>query len=159
MEKKKRQAIAQLWESNQAPAPPRDFLRTLSISNTLPLQYWQRGYLFWGIFDDTLYKLTQSRFPAKVVPLKRRPVFCIRVLNLKIGAEVCPCTTRKQGGESHYIGEGCRLYHTGYTVQKDSYIIEKIRCKIPAYTAGRLRFLGEVPENCIKTSGARNDGK
>ena len=149
----------QLWETDPSPSDPPDILHVLTTSDTLPVRYWRHGFLFRGLFDETLHKLTLSKFPSKIVPFKRRPVFCLRVLTHQIGAEVSPCTTKKQSGKTRFIHKGCILYHAGHYIEKDSYIIEKIRFKIPSYTAGRLKFLGEVPRSCIRVKGTRNDGK
>lgn len=111
---------------------------------------------FFGAKDEELSGLTSSRFPGRVVSGKKHPVFSLKPLPEGVGFQVCPCSSKRpfEEGVFRYIEKGCRLRHTAYIMDRDSYLIELARFNIPVSMAGRLLFKGEVPADCLRTAGA-----
>ncbi|MDD5204085.1 MAG: hypothetical protein PHS17_01615 [Desulfobacterales bacterium] len=106
---------------------------------------------FRGLPDKLAYEWSGGQFPAKPGS-GNHPVFSSKPLPDGTGFRVCPCSSKRPFDEKsfRFIRKGCRLLHTGYTMDRNSYLIEKIRLNIPRTLAHRLRFLGEVPEECIR---------
>ncbi|MBW1735827.1 MAG: hypothetical protein JRJ71_15835 [Deltaproteobacteria bacterium] len=113
---------------------------------------------FTGARDIELVGLTDGRFPATPRRRGSHPVFSLGRLPQNAGCAVCPCSSRRPYGRSEYlwIREGCTLLHTGYVMDRDSFIIKRLRFNIPAGIAYGLRFRGEVPDTCIESTGDRS---
>ncbi len=118
----------------------------------LPLKYWKSKMFFKGAKDDELAEVTGNQFPARMVPGKSHPVFSLKPISYRIGFMVCPCTTKKPIKPTAYlhIDAGCQLLYTKRPMEKDAYVLREIRFPIPRSLAYALRFMGEVPENCIE---------
>jgi hypothetical protein len=123
-----------------------------SVKN-LPLKHWRRNLLFFNFRDEDFLEMTGGQFPAKLVKDKAHPVFSLKPRPGNAGFRVCPCSSKRpfNSRDYRYIVKGCRLLHTGYTMDRHSYLIENLRFNIPASIAGTLRFKGEVPEEGLKT--------
>jgi hypothetical protein len=147
--KRKKHPFTAIWTTGSVSTPGMNFQQILSHSTSLPVRYWQPDFYFWGMLDETIHGLSDQRFPGKIIPFKRRPIFCMRVLPNNIGAEVCPCSTQKQYIKSRCIRKGCQLEYTGHVMDKKSYLVERIRFNIPSFSAGKLSFRGKVPAKCI----------
>ena len=118
----------------------------------LPVRFWRPHMFFTGAKDEDLSVFTNGQFPKKTVSRKSHPVFSLRKLPQDIGFTVCPCTSSrpfKRGG-FRYIHKGCKLSHTNHVMDRDSFLVEKMRFNIPPSVAYRLRFKGEVPDRCLK---------
>ena len=142
-----------IWTKKpQSDAIWKNIEQTLGAVNRLPLQYWKPNMFFVGAQDKTLSELTQGRFPAKQSKRKTHPVFSLEQLPFQTGFKVCPCSSRPpfQQNRCHYIKKGCRLKHTDHLMDRNSYLIEQVTFNIPSSVAFRLRFRGEVPDECVK---------
>ncbi|MFZ7110053.1 MAG: hypothetical protein ACOWYE_00080 [Desulfatiglandales bacterium] len=127
----------------------------LEMAEHIPLLYWRPAMLFTGAADRGLYRLTKGRFPAGPLTSKRRPVFALKPLSGACGFKVCPCSTKipfDQAGP-RYIRQGCRLRPTGRRVERDSFLVENMTFNIPPSMALSLRFLGVVPDECLRREG------
>ena len=120
----------------------------------LPLAHWKEKMFFVGAEDRELDNLTEGKFPAKVVHRKTHPIFSLRSLPGGCGFVVCPCSSKRPYSQKtiHLIREGCKLIHTGYVMDRTSYLVDHIRFSIPRLVAYSLWFKGEVPNECIVTS-------
>ncbi len=142
--------LMNLWIDKDASVPGTKIYGIFASSEKLPLKYWKPNLLFRGLSDESLKTLTHQRFPGFVKPGKSHPIFSLKILPNFIAAELCPCSTKRSNKKNRYISEGCILNYTNYPIHKNSYLLENIKFKIPAYSAGKLTFLGEVPESCLK---------
>lgn len=117
----------------------------------LPLRYWSERMLFFGAPDEELSRLSNGVFPAKLVAKKTHPVFVLDVLPFGSGARVCPCSSQRpyRQGAFSFIRKGCRLLHTGTIQDRDAYLIDWLHFPLPPKMAYRLRFKGQVPQDCI----------
>jgi len=124
-----------------------------SVSD-LPLKYWRENFFFLGARDEELLGLTSGCFPATTTAAKTHPVFSLHHLPDNVGFTACPCTSRIPFNSIRYryIKKGCRLQHTGYCMDRNSYLVEAFKLNIPASMAGKLRFKGEVPNEWVKAS-------
>jgi len=137
-----------------SPKPPsqfssRDIESILGAVIRLPLPYWQPRMFFLGARDKELLQLTERRFPVK--PKRSHPIFSLEALPDRVGFRVCPCSSRKPYDTRRYrfIEKGCTLLHTGNSMDRNSYLVEKVTFNIPPSVARALRFWGEVPGNCM----------
>jgi hypothetical protein len=127
----------------------------LGATLNLPLKYWRPRFYFTGAPDETLHELSDGEFPAAKTPArfshKTHPILALKSLPDTVGFKVSPCSSQKpyRMGRFRYIRGGCRLRYTGHVMDRDSYIVDKVRFNIPSSVAYRLRFLGEVPEACL----------
>lgn len=141
-----------LWSSlPRTMTAERDLESILGVVTGLPLPYWKERMLFRGLRDKLAFRWTGGRFPAKRSS-GTHPVFAIKALPENTGFRVCPCSSKKPFNERifRFIQKGCCLLHTGHTMDRHSYLVDKIRLNIPSSAASRLRFMGEVPEDCIR---------
>ena len=116
----------------------------------LPLPYWKERMFFRGLPDRSALNLSGGRFPAG--PIRgTHPVFSLTPQPNGVGFKVCPCSSKKpyHQGKFRYIRKGCRLIYTGHTLDRNSYLVEKVQFNIPRSIAVELRFMGQVPEACI----------
>lgn len=131
-----------------------DLAVVLCSTINLPMRYWRSNFLFTGAMDEDLYEMTFGVFPAKPLPEKTHPVFCVQPLPHGVGAKVHPCSTKKpwkRGNQKpRYVQEGCSLLYTGFQIDNDSYLLAMIRLTIPSSMAMDLHFRGEVPAECVK---------
>jgi hypothetical protein len=129
---------------------PGDLDLILCSTVYLPMRFWRKNFWFTGALDETLHECTQKAFPAKVLEGKTRPLFVLKPFQQGFSA-VAPCTSRTpyRFSHCHFIHQGCRLLHTGFEVDKTSYILNRFRFNIPVSLAETLRFRGEVPLSCI----------
>jgi len=106
---------------------------------------------FTGARDKDLTALTDGEFPRTTVSGKSHPVYSLEKLPDNVGVAVCPCTSKIPFGRGvfRYIRKGCRLRHTQHTMDRDSFLVEKVRFNIPRSVACELRFRGEVPDECL----------
>lgn len=141
-----------LWSSSSRTMTAEiDLRRILAAVVGLPLAYWKERMLFRGLPDKLSFQWSAGRFPAMPGP-GTHPVFSLKPLPDGAGFRVCPCSSKRPFDEKsfRFIQKGCRLLHTGYIMDRHSHLIEKIQLNIPRSLAPRLRFLGEVPEECIR---------
>ena len=115
----------------------------------IPLVFWRENFFFKGGRNQTLQTLTRGKFPAKADPRGTHPVFALKPLVGGIGFRVFPCSS--SGGSKRWIDKNTKLLHTGYTMDRMSYIIDRIPFTIPASQATTLAFKGEVLASDIKT--------
>ena len=129
----------------------RDLDEILGSVAGLPLSYWRERMFFRGLPDELAFQLTGGLFPARRSQ-GAHPVFSLKALPEAAGFRVCPCSSKSPFREKNfrYIRKGCRLLHTNHTMDRPSYLIDKIQLNIPRSVAPHLRFMGEVPEECIK---------
>jgi hypothetical protein len=94
--------------------------------------------------------LSEGLFPAGPIT-GTHPVFSLQAQPDGVGFRVCPCSSKRPYHEKNprYIRKGCRLLHTGHTLDRNSYLLEMIQFNIPRSIATELRFMGQVPEDCI----------
>ncbi len=117
---------------------------------TLPLEYWRKNFFFKGAPDKNLKKWTKGRFVLKETPDGTHPVFALKPIGASAGFKVCPCSSSYQGKHSRWIEKGTTLLHTNICMDKKSFLVERLPFNVPPLEAGKLRFLGEVPENKIQ---------
>jgi len=132
------------------------FEALLPLAKRVPLRYWCKGMLFAGAGDDSVSRLTAGKFPKRLVTGMTHPVYALRALQGQVGFKVCPCSSHKpfDAGACRYIAKGCRLLHTGRETDRNSYLVEAVCFNIPRSMAPRLRFMGQVPDSCLKSGGA-----
>ncbi|MBW1963207.1 MAG: hypothetical protein JRH18_24130 [Deltaproteobacteria bacterium] len=133
----------------------KDLDKILGSAVNLPLRYWKPGFLFFGASDHILFDLTEGMFPRKRALHGTHPVYSLKKLPDGVGFKVCPCSSKRPFSSSlyRYIRKGCRLRYTGYEMDRNSYLLEKLHFPIPSEMAMRIRFKGQVPERCIETAG------
>ena len=119
----------------------------------LPMKYWSKNQFFTSASDDMLHRLSEGNFPAKRVPDKRHPILALKALPEGVGFRVCPCTSRRPYDKTayRYVRKNCILDHTGYRMDRDSFLLEWLQLNLPASMASEVRFRGKVPDDCIKT--------
>ncbi|MGC8719277.1 MAG: hypothetical protein ACP5TY_04630 [Thermodesulforhabdaceae bacterium] len=124
----------------------------------LGVLHWEPGMLFIMAPDVELKKLTGS-FPKSIKGKGLRHTHPLFVLETRqdLVHRVCPCTS-KPDWELPCITAGCKLEYTDRVMNRTSYIVKKhsflILNDLPWIS--RLRFLGKVPEECIKIPCRRN---
>jgi len=123
----------------------------LDAARNLPLLYWRPGFFFIGAKDKELLKLTDDHFPRKFVRGKTHPVYSLTPLPNNSGFKVCPCSSKKPFKKTkyRYIKKGCRLLHTGFEMDRNSFLIEGVKFNIPSTLAYQLLFKGQVPSRCL----------
>jgi hypothetical protein len=126
--------------------------QVLGAVTHLPIRFWRPNMFFIGARDKDLTAFTNGQFPKTTVPGKSHPVYSLERLPEGVGVAVCPCTSRRPfgGGIFRYINKGCQLRHTQHTMDRDSFLVEKVRFNIPRSIAHELRFRGEVPDECLR---------
>lgn len=115
----------------------------------IPLAFWRKNFFFKGGRNQTLHSLTQGIFPAKADPMGTHPVFALKPIAGGIGFRACPCSS--SGGSNRWVNKNTKLLHTGFAMDKTSYIIDSIPFTIPASQAKTLAFKGEVSASDIQT--------
>jgi hypothetical protein len=128
----------------------RDLEAILGSVTGLPLLYWKERMFFRGLPDRAALNLSEGRFPAG--PIRgTHPVFSLQAQPDGVGFRVCPCSSKRpyHADNCRYIRKGCRLLYTSHTMDRSSYLVEKIPFNIPRSMATELRFMGQVPEDCI----------
>lgn len=122
------------------------------------LLHWEPRMLFAGAPDAELRRIT-DQFPHSIRGRGIRHSHPLFVLETKrdLAHRVCPCTS-KPTYEQSCITVGCRLNYTGRLMDRTSYIISRHSFLIsPDFPwIRRLKFLGQVPEECIKLPCRRN---
>ena len=109
-----------------------------------------RFFLFFGARDSNLHEITGGSFPARLVPDKTHPVFSIKPIRDVKSFVVCPCSSQPQYRTPYcYIKKDTVLLHTGYRLDRNSYIVKHLRFNIPSTMANHLVFKGEVPEEAV----------
>jgi len=126
-----------------------DLERVLVDNARIPLAFWRKNFFFKGGRNQTLHTLTQGTFPAKADPRGTHPVFALKPIAGGIGFRVCPCSS--SGGSNRWVNKNTRLLHTGFAMDKTSYIIDRIPFTVPASQAETLAFKGEVSASDIQT--------
>ncbi|WP_373500903.1 hypothetical protein [Desulfococcus sp.] len=146
----------ELW-TNRRPTLTADQNISLILGSVknLPIAYWKPLFFFKGARDDELLKLTSGRFPVTTEPGKTHPVISLKPLPNHVGYKVNPCSSVRSwmSNEMHFIEKGCRLMHTGYEMDRKSFVVEHIEVPLPAGLGAKLVFMGEVPGECFKTAG------
>ncbi len=116
----------------------------------VPPNLWEEDMFFKGADDLELKKLTRS-FPRNIYrDSSSHPVYVLQTIS-NFGHRLCPCTSQRQPG-CVYVQKGCCLNYTGYTMDKDSYILEWIEFRLPNksdFIKG-LRYMGVVPRKCLQ---------
>jgi len=147
-----------LWLTKPATlTADRGLERILGSVLNLPIRYWRPHFFFFGTKDEDFSRLTDNQFPKKLVFGKTHPAFSLRPLPKGSGFKVCPCTSKRSFDKSHfrYIQKDCRLSHTGYVMDRNSYLVEDIIVNLPPSIANTLLFKGEVPSECMSSVGKR----
>ena len=118
----------------------------------LPVRFWRPNMFFTGARDKDLTVFTNGQFPKSTVSGKSHPVYSLKKLPENAGVAVCPCTSIRpfNRGVFRYIRKGCKLRHTKHIMDRDSFLVEKLRFNIPRSIAYELRFRGEVPDRCLE---------
>ncbi|MEJ5300487.1 MAG: hypothetical protein WHS38_05800 [Thermodesulforhabdaceae bacterium] len=135
----------QIWGK---PEPPIEILGE-SIKH-LGVAHWTHRMMFAGFQDWLLRKYTRT-FPVTIKNKKSwHPIFVLKAYP-SYAHKVCPCTS-KYKPKTPYIRAGCVLEHTGKTLTRTSFILEKLSFNIPedAKVIDELKYTGRVPEECIK---------
>ncbi|SFM74106.1 hypothetical protein [Thermodesulforhabdus norvegica] len=117
----------------------------------LGIKLWKPGMFFMGAPDSVLKKITGS-FPAKKRSAgSSHPIFVLEVYPAETYHRVCPCTSKYVSG-ARYIRAGCVLEHTSKLMARTSFLLEKFAFSLPfsAKWIGQLRYMGTVPEECVK---------
>ena len=143
----------ELWsEPSNSDMLTKNIEAVLGAVTHLPLKHWKPHMFFTGARDKDLSVFTNRQFPKKSVSRKSHPVFSLRKLPQDIGFAVCPCTSSRPFKRSRFrwINKGCKLRPTNFVMDRDSFLIEKVRFNIPRSVAYRLRFRGEVPDSCLR---------
>lgn len=151
----------QFWSKRHTLTAKDDLDQVLGAVIHLPIRYWRRNFFFTGARDHRLYDLTSGHFPKKLAAHKTHPVYAAAPLPESVGFNVCPCSTKRAYDVQRltYIRKGCRLRHTQFTVDQKSYILRHLSFNLPPSVAYRLRFRGEVPEECIVELSRRKGGR
>ena len=140
-----------LWSTSpRGMTADRHLEAVLGSVTRLPLPHWKDGMFFKGFPDESAWELSGGRFPAG--PIRgTHPVFSLKAQPDSVGFRVCPCSSKRpyHGETVRYVRKGCCLLHTGHIVDRNSYLVEECRFNIPRSLAAELRFLGQVPEDCI----------
>ncbi len=123
----------------------------LESAKSLPLEYWRKNFFFKGALNRKLRKWTCARFGDNTNPEGTHPVFALKPICSNAGFKVCPCSSAPQGKYSRWIKKGTPLLYTGILMDKKSFLVERIQFNIPSSEAGKLNFLGEVPEEAIRS--------
>lgn len=119
----------------------------------LGVRFWKPRMLFKGAPDKVLKKVT-GEFPArKRSQSSTHPIFVLDVHNDEGYHRVCPCTSRYTPG-ARYIPAGCILDQTLKPMARTSFLLEKFAFNLPfsARWIERLRYMGTVPQECLKKS-------
>jgi len=144
---------SELWST---PSPSENLRRNveavLGAVTHLPVKFWKPHMFFTGAKDEDLDSFTYGQFPKTTVSGKSHPVFSLRKLPENVGFTVCPCTSSRPFKLAKYrwINKGCKLRHTNHVMDRNSFLVEKVRFNVPRSVAYRLRFRGEVPDRCLK---------
>ncbi len=152
----------QFWSGKSRTMTAKDDLDQILVSVVrLPIRFWRPKFFFTGARDDHLHGLTGGKFPHKIEPLKTHPVYAVEPLSGDAGFKVCPCSTKRPFDVQRifYIRKGCRLRPNNFSFNSKSYILRHISFNIPPSVAYRLRFRGEVPEECIAEISRREGGR
>jgi hypothetical protein len=142
-----------LWSSSPRFAASRlSEYFNLTFNDPIPLKHWRPNFRFIGLSDGDLFRLSRGTFPRRL-ELKTRPLHSLGGMPHDIAYKVCPCSSRRPFDmrKVRYVREGCRLLHTNYVVDRKSYLIENVVLNVPSSLCRELRFLGEVPDECIET--------
>ena len=142
----------QLWQSKRTVTADTHLELVLGSAHNLPLKYWKSNSFFFDAKDQELHRLTDGAFPKKLAARKSHPVFALYSLPNGIGFKVCPCSSKKpfDCSEFRFIAKDCRLEHTGYKMDRNSYLVESVEFNIPRSLAYKLWFKGLVPASCLK---------
>lgn len=146
----------ELWKSHRStPTADKNLSLILGSVKYLPMPYWKPLFFFMGAKDEELMILTSGRFPLTTQPGKTHPVISLKPLPDKAGYKVNPCSSVRpwKHNVAFFISKGCRLKHTGYEMDRDSFIVEHIEVPLPARLGAGLTFKGEVPPECVKAAG------
>jgi hypothetical protein len=149
---RKKSAFPSLWSGGTRLYPTgRSAYFNLTLNARIPLNYWRPDYQFLGLSDQELYQLTRGAFPRKLES-KTRPLHSLEGLPHNIAYKVCPCSSKRPFDmlKARFVREGCRLLHTDHVVDRKSYLIENVTLNIPSSMYRELRFMGEVPDDCIE---------
>lgn len=144
-----------LWKSRRRTlTADRNLSSVLGAVKNLPMPYWKPLFFFIGARDESLTTLTDGRFPKTTRPGKSHPVISLKPLPDNTGYKVNPCSSVRPWKLKHayFIPKGCRLKHTGYEMDRNSFIVEHIEIPFPARLGAKLVFKGEVPLECFKTT-------
>ena len=143
-----------IWSRRpQNAAVTKNIEKILAAGPRLPLQFWKPQMFFLGAGDKELFPLTDGRFPGKPTSQKSHPIFSLKELPETVGFKVCPCSSQipYRQKKYRYIEKDCQLMHTRKVTDRKSYLIEDASFNIPPSVAFKLRFYGEVPEECLKS--------
>lgn len=147
----------ELWAKKPASLTAAQHLDiVLGSVRNLPLRYWRSGFYFFRADDEKLLELSSRHFPKKLVSGKSHPIYSLHRLPDQAGFKVCPCSSKTPFNKKRfrYINKGCRLMHTHYQMDRDSFLIEAVKFNIPPPMAYRLLFKGEVPAECLQPGGS-----
>lgn len=124
----------------------------LGSTTHLPVKYWRKNFFFKGGRNEILRTLTRGEFPAKADPEGSHPVFALKPVLNHAGFVVCPCSSSGWKKRT-WVNKGTPLLHTGYIMEKTTYIVDLIQFNFPASEALKLKFMGEVPEQAVQSIG------
>ena len=143
-----------LWRKESVnPLPQRDISAIIGSVKNLPVQYWTERMFFKGAKDVILYNLTEGVFPRTVKPEGTHPLFVQGKLPNGIGAMVSPCTSKRPYEKIRFIQikKGCTLKKKNTIMDRNSYALIDIRINIPRDLAFSIRFMGEIPIDCMES--------
>lgn len=150
------QAASSVWEKPRGTlTAEKDLAKILGVTRNLPVRFWESRFFFVGARDADLFALSAGMFPVTTQPGKTHPVISLKPLPDKVGFKVSPCSSKRPWylKEAYFIKKGCRLKHTDWEMDRNSYVVEHIEVPIPASIAINLVFKGQVPFECIKKEG------
>jgi len=130
----------ELWKRKQTITADNNLDLVLCSAVNLPVKYWRPNFFFIGMRDEETFRLTNGRFPAKLVPKKSHPVFALHSIADNTAFRVCPCSTKKPfyRGRHKFIKSGCKLKITNRVMDKTSYLVSKIKFPVGGENALRL---------------------
>ncbi len=112
------------------------------------IRFRQKGMLFKGAKDKALRSITRE-FPRII-----RTSHPILVLDTgpDLYHRVCPCTSKFSNMSRRYIKAECKLEITGRVSDRTTFILDCYAFNLPIKQEwiGKLRFMGLVPNKCIK---------
>jgi len=114
----------------------------------MPVRFWDANMLFKGV-ENAWWRLKTGGFPATNHSSGSHPLFVLAKIGNQ-GFRICPCSSK--GGSSRYIRKGCALMQTNEVVDRNSYLVERFSCTLPASAAfsAQPRLSGIVPDACIR---------
>ncbi len=132
-----------------------DLERVLVDGSRIPILHWRKNFFFKGALNESLKTLSKGEFPAKADLKGTHPVFALKPVLDKTGFVVWPCSS-KSWRKDRWIEKGTQLLHTGYKMDKTSYLVSTTRIILTPLEAKKVRFKGEVDQDDIQYKAKGN---